>query len=43
VEGRAEGIFEAKIAMARELKKQGIPLATIQHVTALSQKELEEL
>jgi predicted transposase/invertase (TIGR01784 family) len=43
VEGKAEGIFEAKIAMARELKKQGIPLATIKHVTALSQKELEEL
>jgi len=42
-EGRVEGRAEERIAMARELKKQGIAFSIIEQVTSLSREKIEEL
>jgi len=42
-DGVAKGRAEERKAMAKELKKQGVPLSIIKQVTSLSPKEWEEL
>ena len=41
--GRAEGMAEERMAMARNLKKLGVPLETIQEASGLSAEELASL
>lgn len=43
IEGRLEGITEGKINMVRNLKKLGIPLATIIEASGLTEVEIEKL
>jgi predicted transposase/invertase (TIGR01784 family) len=42
-EGKAEGITENKLEIARNLKKMGLPISQIAEGTGLSQKTIQEL
>lgn len=42
-EGRAEGIQQKSIEVARQMKADGMPLVTIQKYTGLSSEQLEEI
>lgn len=43
VEGKAEGRAEAQLAIAKEMKRKGIPLSVIAECTGLSVTEIEDI